>query len=153
MLYHFGNTMNAILQVALLADTIKAQPSGGNAPPPESLSMPPDALRVWRQLLLCFLFWSSRNMALSSNHAKKALGLLQKAHMELMKNPKAQKLDKVEAVLPNGLLAIIFNRIISDYTGTQPGLVDSYWEYFDNLVSTESLVSHLLLTTRALCRR
>ena len=55
-----------------------------------------------------------------------------------MKNPKAKKLEDVEAVLPNGLMAFITARVFSDFTGTQPDLVDSYWEYFDQLVSFES---------------
>jgi hypothetical protein len=144
-----NETVQTLAQVAVFANTIKAQLSGGNAPPPEALSMPPDALRVWHQLLLCLLFWSPRDMGLSQSYASKSLELLQKAHQDLMKNPKAKKLEKVEAVLPNGLLAVIISHIISDFTGTQPGLVDSYWEYFDQLVSVESLVSHVLLTPDA----
>lgn len=130
----------------MVASTIKAQLSGGNAPPPEALSMPPDALRVWHQLLLCLFFWLPRSMGPSQSHASKVLTLLQKTHQELMKNPKAKKLEKVEAVLPNGLLAVIISRIITDFTGTHPGLVDSYWECFDQLVSIASLRFQALLT-------
>src|SRR4051812_35602745 len=119
----------------MAANTIKAQLSGGNAPLPEIFAMPPDALRVWHQLILCLLFWSPRNMSISERHANKCLTLLQKAHQELMKNPKAKKLEDLEAVLPSSLLAIIVSHVVSDFTGDQPDLVESYWEYFDQLVS------------------
>jgi hypothetical protein len=52
-----------------------------------------------------------------------------------MRDPKAKKLEDVEAVLPNSLMAFITARVLSDFTGIQPDLVDSYWEYFDQLVS------------------
>lgn len=146
-------TIEMLAEVATLANTIKAQLSKSNAPPPESLAMPPDALRAWHQLLLCLLFWSPRDMGLSQGYASRSLKLLQKPHQDLMKNPKAKKLEKIEAVLPNGLLAIIINNIISDFTGTQPGLVDSYWEYFDQLVSVDNLVLYALLTPDAQSRR
>ena len=55
-----------------------------------------------------------------------------------MKNPEAKKLEDVEAVLPNGLLAFITRHVLSGFTGIQPDLVDSYWEYFNQLVGIES---------------
>jgi len=89
-------------------------------------------------------------MKQSQSYATRIVDLLYKAHLDLMKNPEAKKLEKVEAVLPNGLLAVIIGRIISDFTGAQLGLVDSYWECFDQLVNTASLIiSQLLLTPDA----
>jgi hypothetical protein len=92
-------------------------------------------------------------MGLSQRYASKSLDLLHKAHLDLMKNPEAKKLEDVEEVLPNGLPAAIFSHIISDFTRTQPGLVDSYREYFNQLVSAASLVSQALLTPDTPSRR
>ncbi|KAH6661753.1 hypothetical protein B0J14DRAFT_571451 [Halenospora varia] len=128
--WQLNRTIETLGQAAVVANTIKAQLSGGNAPPPEALSMPPDALRAWHQLLLCILFWLPRSMGPSQRHASKTVTLLQKTHKELMNNPKAKKLENVEAVLPNGLLAVIISHIITDFTGTQPGL--SYMPYISD---------------------
>jgi hypothetical protein len=97
--------------------------------------MPPDALRAWHQFITSLLFLRARNgPALAEAHAKKCLSLLRRMHLEILKNPKAKKLEELEAVRPTSLLVFIVDRILSDFTGTQPDLVDTYWEYFDLLV-------------------
>jgi hypothetical protein len=78
-------------------------------------------------------------MNISERHANKCLRLLQKAHQDLMKNPSGKKFEDLEAVLPSSLLAIIVSHILSDFTSDQPDLEESYWEYFDQLVSLEIL--------------
>ncbi|EHL00838.1 hypothetical protein M7I_3229 [Glarea lozoyensis 74030] len=52
-------------------------------------------------------------------------------HLDILKNPKAKKLEELEAVRPTSLLVFIVDRVLSDFTGTQPDLVDTYWEFFD----------------------
>ena len=141
------HVVQTLAQVAVRANTIKSQLSEGNAPPPDVLSIPPAALRVWHNLLLCLIFWSTKDMGLSLNYASKCLRHLQKAHQDLMKNPTAKRIEKLEAVLPNALLAVIIGRIITDFTGAQPGIVDSYWEYFGQLVSFKIILSSLLSIT------
>jgi hypothetical protein len=80
ILRQFSETIQTLAQAAVIANTIKAQLSGGNAPPPKALSMPPDALRVWHQLLLCLFFWSPKSIGLSQSYANKCVELLRKVH-------------------------------------------------------------------------
>ena len=114
---------------------MKAHLSNGNAPSPEMFPIPPDALRAWHHLFLCLLFWSPEDMNSSLGNAKKCFKFLRKAYRDIMKNPNAKDLEETEAVLPKHLLGIITSRVLADFTGSQPDLLESYWEYFGQLVS------------------
>jgi hypothetical protein len=111
--------------------------------------MPPEALGAWQHYLGCLLLVKSKDGFKRANrHARKCLSSLRKAHAAIMKNPQAKKLEDTEAVRPTSLLTFILNRVLSDFTGTQPDIVDSYWEYFDMLVSVnkQTTLDHTLLT-------
>jgi hypothetical protein len=134
--------------LANLARTIDAQLSDEKAPPPEELPMPPEALGAWQHYLSCLLLLTSKDgLRRAEGHARKCLSSVRKAHAAIMKNPKAKKIEDTEAIRPTSLLTFILNRALSDFTGTQPDIVDSYWEYFDMLVSVnkQTTLNHTLL--------
>jgi hypothetical protein len=138
--WQFYELTPTLTEIANLARTIDSQLSDKKAPPPEELPMPPDALRAWHQFLSCLLLVASKDgLTGASGHAKKCLSLLRRTHVEILKNPKAKRLEETEAVRPTSLLTFILNRVLSDFTGTQPDIVESYWENFDSLVSVNKL--------------
>jgi hypothetical protein len=127
-----------LTSTAEIAGIIKAQLSSGRAPNPDVLSVPPTAVKAWHQFLLCLLSWSTRDLNPTAKYASKCLALLKKAHREIMTNPAAQKLEELELVLPNSVLAFIAHRVTRDFCEEQPDIVDSYWQHFEQLVRSQS---------------
>lgn len=56
-----------------------------------------------------------------------------------MENADAEKLLITEALRPVGLLSCICDCLTDDLTGRQPDLVDTCWEYFDQMVHSKIL--------------
>jgi hypothetical protein len=148
--WQFFELTSTFRKIAVLARTIDSQLSDKKAPPPEEFPMPPNALRAWHQFLNCLLLLPSKDgLSRAQGHARKCLSSLRKAHVEILKNPEAKNIEETEAVRPTSLLTFILDRVLSDFTGIQPDIVDSYWENFDSLVSVNRPITlgHALLNS------
>lgn len=125
-------------QIAAEAKIIEKNLSQGGVSAPDALPMPPNIIRAWHNFLLCLLALPANDMSAALTYAQRCEKLIVQSHRDLMMNPVAKQLPDTETLLPNVLMTFIVDRVLSDFCGAQPNLVDSYWEYFNQLVSQNS---------------
>lgn len=127
--------MTKLIELAVLAQTISSQLSHGKAPPPGSLGIPPAALRALYAFLHSIILWPyPYGLVEAKNYASRSFKLLTRSHRQLLRDPNATKLPSLESARPRDLVFLITGRLVQDITGTQPGVVKSYWLMLDSMV-------------------
>ena len=126
--------VDVLTSTATRAIEIQAQLSKDKGPNPMETNLPPEIVKAWYYLLICQLQWHPRTMDKSLKQAQKCQQQLGKAYKSILTTFQGKKLIEMRAVLPSEFMTFLVRRAMEGFTNGKPVLLESYWDYYAELV-------------------
>jgi hypothetical protein len=127
-------TVQVLMRIARFCIDRQAQLSRGKGPNPAETNLPIEFVRAWFHLLLCQLNLTQETISTARKKASRCEDDLVKAMEAVMTKFEGKPLPELRAPVPSELSVFFVHRVLQDMTADLPGVSNSYWEYFTQLV-------------------
>jgi hypothetical protein len=127
-------TVQTLMGIARFCIDMQAQLSKSKGPNPAETNLPVEFVRAWFHLLICQLNLTQETISTARRKASRCENHLHTAIEAVMTKFEGKPLPELRAPVPSELSVFFVHQVLQDMTGDLPGVSNSYWEYFTQLV-------------------